>query len=438
MSVEARVRRGLRAQADRTDLALPPVDDVFLRARRQRTRAGTAAVAAVLLVIVGVVAAVSAMQATIVEPIGQPQPEVGQPEPEESVPALDPDLLQQHGWRKLPPGPLDDQSDVTMVWTGAEVLLWSAVGSTSGAAYRPETATWRELPDGPLRTGEGHVAVWTGQEMIVWGGTDAPTYAAAYNPVADEWRSTADAPIVSTELPAVVWTGEEMIVWGGTTGGGVLPGEASGAAYDPQTDTWRSLPSAPVPARRQATAVWTGEEMIVWGGQKANNAPVSSGAAYDPATNSWRQLSAAPVTGFYQHSAQWTGDEMLVWGWVHGTTGQQNETAAYDPATDRWRALSPAPLDPPPSSEGVGGQSAVWAGSMLLAWSGTLDDRGPLALAFDPAQDRWVRLAEAPTPAWYHPEVVWTGSSLVVWGGDGDDFGSPPLGGAELRFGRRR
>lgn len=422
MSVEERVRDGLRAQADRTDVRLPPVDDVFSRAGRQRAKVTAAVLSAVLIAAVGVLAAVSAMRTTNVESVDRPEP-VEQLKPAEVVPALDPDLLNQHTWRELPPGPLDqqgldEQGDVAMVWTGTEVVL---VGSPS-AAYNPETATWRALPDGAWVPEA--VAVWTGEEVIVWGGTGSPAYGAAYDPVAARWRLTAEAPIGGTELPAAVWTGEEMIVWGGTLG----------AAYDPEADTWRRLPPAPVPARRHPTAVWTGEEMIVWGGLKSNNAPVTSGAAYDPATNGWRELSPAPVTGFSGHSAVWTGEEMLVWG---DTPGNRNEIAAYDPATDRWRALSPAPLGPPQSGEWVGGQTAVWAGSMMLAWSSTLDVRGPLALAFDPAQDRWTRLAEAPTPAWYHPQLVWTGSSLVVWGGSGDDLGSSPLGGAELRFGRR-
>lgn len=332
MSVEDRVRDGLRAQADSTDVPLPPVDDVFARAERQRTKAGAEVISAVLLVVVGVVAAVSAMQTPAIEFFDESEPDGG-------VPALAPDVLEQHSWGELAPGPLDEQSDVTMVWTGVEVVLWSGGGSPSGAAYKPETATWRELPNAPLRTGGSHAAVWTG------------------------------------------------------------------------------------------------EEMIVWGGQQANNPPVTSGAAYDPEDDSWRELSPAPVTGFFRHSAVWTGEEMLVWGWVHGTAGQENETVAYDPAGDEWRELSPAPLDPPRPGEWVGGQSAVWVGSMLLAWSGTLDEDGPLALALDPDADQWTRLAQTPTPAWYHPQVVWTGSALVVWGGGGDDLGSRPLGGAELRFG---
>ena len=98
------------------------------------------------------------------------------------------------------------------------------------------------------------------------------------------------------------------------------------------------------------------------------------------------------MRGFYHHSAVWTGDEMIVWGWVHGTTGEENEAAAYDPATDTWRTLPPAPLPPARPCECNGGQSAVWTGDRMLAWSGTLDVDGPLMLSLDPATGEWQRL----------------------------------------------
>ena len=55
-----------------------------------------------------------------------------------------------------------------------------------------------------------------------------------------------------------------MIVWGGIGEGGFLN---TGGRYNPNTDSWvaTSYTSAPTP-RCQHTAVWTGSEMIVWGG----------------------------------------------------------------------------------------------------------------------------------------------------------------------------
>ena len=108
--------------------------------------------------------------------------------------------------------------------------------------------------------------------MIVWGGRNSFAPAnhkndgALYNPATDSWRpmSHVDAPVPRSQM-AVVWTGEEMLVWGGMADGGVCP--ASGGSYNPRTDTWTPLPiqNAPV-GRLEPASVWTGRELIVWGG----------------------------------------------------------------------------------------------------------------------------------------------------------------------------
>ncbi|HEX8947660.1 MAG TPA: hypothetical protein VF790_01790, partial [Dissulfurispiraceae bacterium] len=41
----------------------------------------------------------------------------------------------------------------------------------------------------------------------------------------------------------------------------------TGGRYTPSTDAWAALPTVNAPSARVAhTAVWTGTEMIVWGG----------------------------------------------------------------------------------------------------------------------------------------------------------------------------
>lgn len=56
--------------------------------------------------------------------------------------------------------------------------------------------------------------------MIVWGGSDGTTRwndGGRYDPVADRWTSvtTVNAP-VARDRHTAIWTGLEMIVWGGT------------------------------------------------------------------------------------------------------------------------------------------------------------------------------------------------------------------------------
>ncbi len=68
---------------------------------------------------------------------------------------------------------------------------------------------------------------------------------------------------------------------------------------------WRELPSAPLSPRANAQAVWTGQEVIVLGGETQPCPPnadcvsasplLRDGAAYDPATDSWHPIAKAPV-----------------------------------------------------------------------------------------------------------------------------------------------
>ena len=83
-----------------------------------------------------------------------------------------------------------------------------------------------------------------------------------------------------------VWTGTQMIVWGGLgQGGSTLLRD--GGRYTPGTDTWSAtaLATAPV-ARYQHTAVWTGSVMIVWGGWGASST-LRAGSRYSPSANTW-------------------------------------------------------------------------------------------------------------------------------------------------------
>ena len=59
-----------------------------------------------------------------------------------------------------------------------------------------------------------------------------------------------------------------MIVWGGYYSGSVLNG---GGRYNPVADSWTAVTTTGAPAARyRHTAVWTGSEMIVWGGFNGN------------------------------------------------------------------------------------------------------------------------------------------------------------------------
>ena len=122
----------------------------------------------------------------------------------------------------------------------------------------------------------------------------------------DTWTPTTltNAPSARSGHTAV-WTGSEMIVWGGS------PGHIGGR-YNPSTDSWTATSTTNEPSfRLNQTAVWTGSEMIIWSGNVSDN----TGGRYNPITDSWTATSTinAP-TARIGHTAVWTGSEMIVWG----------------------------------------------------------------------------------------------------------------------------
>lgn len=184
-----------------------------------------------------------------------------------------------------------------VVWTGHQMLVWAGrdpepengsspplVVHADGASYDPASDTWHEIPAAPVPARSASMGVWTGHKMIVWGGISS----------------------------------------GGTTNGRFETGlVGKGAAYDPADRKWQALPASPLTARWGHQMIWTGHRMIVWGGFIPSSSPdplagyPRDGAAYNPATNRWRSLPAAPASPpalLTAYSAVWTGDQALFLG----------------------------------------------------------------------------------------------------------------------------
>jgi acyl-CoA synthetase (AMP-forming)/AMP-acid ligase II len=77
---------------------------------------------------------------------------------------------------------------------------------------------------------------------------------------------------------------QEVLVWGGGPG---MPADSSGARYRLADDTWVPMTEVGAPsARLGAITVWTGSEMIVWGGfgrgPGGGSDALADGARYRP------------------------------------------------------------------------------------------------------------------------------------------------------------
>jgi len=216
-----------------------------------------------------------------------------------------------------------------------------AEGAVGGTQLAPGAVQGANLASGAAAanlSASGLAGVPTGG--IVLSQTENPALAGAGYvkigslPAEDTWelRAGGGAPPARRSHSAV-WTGSEMIVWGGDNGSGIF---SNGARFDPAGNGWTPLSLFGTPdGRLLHTAVWTGTEMIVWGG--SNNAILNTGGRYNPVSNTWLPVSTHNAPGVRNnHTAVWTGSEMIVWGGFYndGSSQYRNDGGRYNPATD--------------------------------------------------------------------------------------------------------
>lgn len=333
------------------------------------------------------------------------------------------------------------------VFVGSEMVVWGGVGEMlppatsapqylNGGRYNPATNTWAAiLATGSPSNRQNHTVTAAGSQLLVWGGVGySPMGMGPFKflknggslvPATGAWTSLANGSPSPRSGHSIIWTGTEMIVWGGTIGTSSTSGDpafADGSRFHPATGIWTPLPSLNAPSSRWGhSAVWTGTEMIIWGGQNVSSSGMPSaevyntGARYNPSTNTWTPTATLSAPSARSaHAAVWTGSEMLVWGGATDGSSMTTDTGArYNPATDTWAAITQtgaptARKDHP----------AIWTGSEMIVWN----DYSPSHARYRPATNTWVSMASVPagflTPSNFKQSTVWTGSSMIVVGAE--------------------
>jgi hypothetical protein len=363
------------------------------------------------------------------------------------------------------------------VWTGSRMIVWGGYSwggavfqgppTNTGARYDPASNSWTPTSRGsqPAFDQSNLTPVdsfWTGNELLVWGGS---ADGGRYDPATDSW-SFVDTPSgVPVRGASAVWTGSKMIVWGGVTTacclcppGGAGPYEVyhqTGTAYDPLTNTW--TPSGAGGGNRAYhEAVWTGTEMIVFGGYEM--VPCSGpfqyhpGFRFNPQTGSVTSLpiGGPPYDNNLSTAGYLTDSGVLLWNGLIGpwlyhpesdswTRGESSGTPAnvswtsyaggrltafssssggrYDPISDAWSPTSPqGPYRQ--CQNGVTGSSGAevfwWGGGDPAFGCNGATDGGA---RYDPVMDDWTptSTADAPPSSVTGAHAVWNGGQLFWW-----------------------
>jgi hypothetical protein len=238
-----------------------------------------------------------------------------------------------------------------------------------------------------------------------------------YDPMSDTWSVIPSAPFPYSALDTAVWTGEEVLLWPHTTRpprrereglyalSGTRPNPGEAAAFSPAAGEWSLVPSDGLPDCLSGKAVWAGSAVLVWG----NCGPPDSGlglggARYTPTTRTWSRMNDDGAPPSGPYSAIWTGREAIFWS-AQSPSGDPMG-AKYDPVADVWTRMS---LDGAPR-DCIWGE-LVWTDRELIVLCSSARDSNA---AYDPDADRWhpISMEGGPTCCSYPP--VWSGHEVIV------------------------
>ncbi|HEX5096872.1 MAG TPA: hypothetical protein VFX21_12690, partial [Acidimicrobiia bacterium] len=213
------------------------------------------------------------------------------------------------------------------------------------------------------------------------------------------------------------------------------------------TNPVETMPKPPLAVRGDAAVVWTGRDLVVWGGDveafnmglPGKDRSYADGAVFDPRTRGWRAINPkTPLPNTFdtpvgvatedgvvfargKHMARWIADDDVWIPYPDAAAPIQDlarsgdllmsysANAVFDLDAARWSSLPTPPL-------ALERAATVSTGSELIVVGGPgtpFTDAAGLAL--DPAAKQWRKLA--PFPRGMHAEALaadWDGRRVVV------------------------
>jgi hypothetical protein len=275
------------------------------------------------------------------------------------------------------------------------------------------------------------------------------------NPVGS-WNSMSSTALDARGRGVTHWTGTQMIIWGGDGSNGSFD---SGALYNPSTDVWAPITSAPPSHSDGRTDLYnfkqsfTGNYMLYWGGRSVSGGSYYgggtstteyTGAIYNVNLDTWTETKTIGTPAgwggrAYLHGL-WTGTDFIIWGGSDGhehsggsvSIGINDDTPAQIfnagadwsvASDDSWSQLSESGDILKQRKHAV----VIWTGSKILVWGGMFDDSNYRTdgSVYDSTTDIWTAMAASPLAGRRFPAYIWTGTKLLIWGGLKD--GNPPI-----------
>lgn len=320
------------------------------------------------------------------------------------------------------------------VWTGSDLIAWMP---DCGGIYHPENDSWTAISTINQPNIHNCAAVWTGSRMMVFGEENAS--GGFYDPENDSWTliSAENAPGVYDDY-SYAWTGNGL--WISSKPFVTPPSDIMDYYYNLDNDSWSVLLPPYGYSGAGHSVVWTGDKLIFWGGVYYYPVPtwgfpwefgsIDEGIVYDTASGekTYITIKNAPFPR-NSHSTIWTGSEMIVWGGMYcyheagdviPPEGLRNELyhlndgGFYYPENNSWVKISTNRAPSPRA-----GNFMCWTGDTILVLGP--DNTGGI---YDPAIETWTATETENAPLYINPKnAVWTGEKVIVFGGTPETSG---------------
>lgn len=372
----------------------------------------------------------------------------------------------RHRNRRL--GAMTLAASVLVIALGGATLALLARGDeaptqlVAGPSENVATDTWVPMPNGPLSPRDRALAFTVGNEVLIFSGSDRPgcydagcpprrvptlVDGAAYDPATQTWRSIADAPTPMYSASGAV-IGDRLYLWADAPcppNAYCVPIRPDFLIYDVSEDAWRRG-DMPRPSPLDDLQLAADGDRIIGFRAEVEPGDIDTDLVYDPATDTWTPLTADPLQpGYNRAIVPHDGDLFLFSVPTDADPDREEvyEAAVLEGGSTAWRELPESPV--------FGSQRPVptWApyGELIVNPipndefdpEDTIDRGG----VFDTSSETWQPLPQPPSSLGpFVFEVVvgpgyLTSSGFVYSPYDGRWIDPPPADGLDL-FGAAR
>ncbi len=274
----------------------------------------------------------------------------------------------------------------------------------------------------PMQLGRGrHATAVANGILYAVGGSDLSQVLhdlEAFNPATNTWTLKAPMPTARECLGAGAVNGMVYAVGGAPTI--YSPPLGTLEAYAPATNTWSTKAPMPTPRCYPGVGVVKGILYVVGGMTVPGEGFTTTVTveAYNPLTNTWRTVAPLPTPRTHVAVAQANGLLYAIGG-LNPSLGYIDRVDAYNPETNRWHRVAPMPTPRSVFATGVvNGVIYTAGGNGSVSSSGCALAGGICSVVevYDPRSNAWERAAPLTTPRYATAGGVIEGVFYVAGG----------------------